>query len=566
MIPREMALFDLGRYEAAVKPLVPLFIFALTTEMALDAIIISDIGGDSLSGSSPLRLEIDGRPATLPAVLNFLENGGKITPPVRDEDRLSWSSAPRLNGIHLFHELERHGFRAELINNYYAEKDLFLRHLEQSPRAVVISTTFIISKQAIRRLVEDVRTHAPGIAVILGGPFVYSSFLLMQKKADPSYETESAGDDFLFLDVRDEPAVDLYIIGRSGHAVLREALKRIRDGRKPEGLPGTAWLDGNRYAFGPPNAENDEVGPGLIPDWSILPDRVFRTEVVPIQASTGCPFKCAYCNFIKDRRLTYVKPLDRLIAELKSVSARGARYVRFIDDNFRLGRMDLDQVCRRLIDEGINLKWMSFIRAGTLKNSDLELLRRAGCVEMQLGLESAAGRILQNMNKEADPGLYAGVVKDLLSAGINASCCFIFGFPGETEETVRRTIQFIKESGHPELEGVFSWSIYPFILAPLSPVYEPGMRKRYDLTGYMMEWKHATMDWKEARGWIKRAFVEIENSGPHYGEENLDLFLGLSAAVRKKFSAGRHKLAKLGVAGRLDREVMIRVFREVLAG
>jgi p-methyltransferase len=532
--------------------------------MGLDAIIISDIGGDSLSGSSPLRLEIDGKPAVLPTVLNFLKNGGRVVPPVIDEDRLSWSSAPKLNGIHLFHELARHGFSAELINNYYAEKDLFLRHLERTPRAVVISTTFIISKQAIRSLVEDIRSHAPGVSIILGGPFVYSSFLLMQKKADPCYETEPAKDDFLFLDVREEPSVDLYIISRSGHAVLREALKRLRGGRKLEGLSGTAWLDGNKYAFGPPGG-NEEADAGLAIDWNILPDRVFRTAVVPIQASTGCPYRCAYCNFIKDRRLTYVKPLDLLIAELKSVSARGARYVRFIDDNFRLGKGDLDQVCRRFIEEGIELQWMSFIRASTLKNSDLELLRRAGCVEMQLGLESADSRILQNMNKQADPTLYAGVVKDLLSAGINASCCFIFGFPGETEETVRRTIQFIRDSGHPGLEGVFSWSIYPFILAPLSPVYESEMRQRYDLSGYMMEWKHATMDWKEARGWIKKAFVEIENSGPHYGEENLDLFLGLSAAGRKNFSAGRHRLAKLAVSGKLDREGMIRVFRETLS-
>ena len=142
--------------------------------------------------------------------------------------------------------------------------------------------------------------------------------------------------------------------------------------------------------------------------------------------------------------MIYVKTDEQLIEELKSVADRGVRYVRFIDDNFRLGQKSLDRFCRRIVDEGIRIRWMTMIKINTLENADLDLLRQAGCYEVALGLESADPAVLANMNKKAKPDTYGPVIRKILSAGINCSCYFLFGFPGETEETIRRTRDFIK--------------------------------------------------------------------------------------------------------------------------
>ncbi len=188
----------------------------------------------------------------------------------------------------------------------------------------------------------------------------------------------------------------------------------------------------------------------------------FQFCVIPLQASSGCPYRCAFCNFVKNRKLTNIKPLNRLVSELKAVSKRGARYVWFIDDNFRLGKHDLNAVCQQLIDEEISVRWMTFIRASALRDVDAQLLRKAGCFEVQLGLESADPQVLVNMNKKATPALYSSVVSKLLSAGINCSCYFIFGFPGETNESVKRTRDFILEHQFPELRGI---CLGPFFLS-----------------------------------------------------------------------------------------------------
>jgi anaerobic magnesium-protoporphyrin IX monomethyl ester cyclase len=532
--------------------------------MGIDAVIIADVGTASLSGSNPLRLEIEGQPATLSVVQSYLKNNGRIVDSVGVEDRASWSSAPRLNGLHLLSYLVNKGFEAELIDRYYQETGLFRRALGKGPRAIVVSTTFIINKQTLRDLTTDLRQAAPGAFIVVGGPFVYSSYMLLARMGEPDYPTELAKEDFLFLEVKDEPDVDLYIVSQQGEDVLVDVLNRLKNGVSLENIPNTAFLN-DSYAFGP--RKDEARGGDIIIDWASpsLPDSVFQKDVVPVQASVGCLHRCAFCNFIKDRSLAFVKPLDRLVTELKQVSRRGARYVRFVDDNFRLGSKDLNEVCLRLIAEGIDLKWMTFIRASTLARADLGLLRNAGCIEVQLGLESAHPLVLKNMNKAADAGLYARVVRDCLSAGINCSCCFVFGFPGETKETVETTIQFIKDSAHPDLEGTFSWSIYPFMVAPLSPIYEPAMRERYGLSGYMKEWSHSTMDWKSARAWITQAFLGIDNSGSHYGEENLDAFFRLLPSKRKEFSICRHRMSKLSLLGTLDRETMIAAFQSVLS-
>jgi radical SAM superfamily enzyme YgiQ (UPF0313 family) len=183
---------------------------------------------------------------------------------------------------------------------------------------------------------------------------------------------------------------------------------------------------------------------------------------------------------------------------------------------------------------------------------------------LQMGLESADTGILKNMNKGADPKLYREVVEGLLGAGINCSCYFMFGFPGETEESARRTRRFIQDLEHPELEGALSWTLFPFSLAPLSPIYEPEMRARFGLTGYMDRWKHATMDSDRAVEHVRESFMELDHSCAIYRGDNLDILRRFSPAQQKRFLVERHRLSKRALEGSLTNEEVISAFGEIL--
>jgi radical SAM superfamily enzyme YgiQ (UPF0313 family) len=528
----------------------------MPAQSALDAIIIADSGVDSLSGTNPLKLNLDGRVGDIQVVTNYIRNNGRIIPPIEGDNHHSWSSAPKLNGIHLSSYLTQKKFNVELIHNYAGEKKHFSSLLSQNPKAVIISTSFIFFKKTLYNLVNDIRSLAPDICIIVGGSFVYYSYLLLGRTKEKEYETRLPADDFLFLKIDNEPEIDLYIISPKGENILCQALDRIQNGHPLDGINNTAILEGNSYSFG--TRTNDFSGvPSEKINWEILPASLFSSGVIPIQASNGCPYDCAFCNFTKDPRFNFVKSIDQLTEELKTVQQRGADYVWFVDDNFRLGRSDLDTVCRRFIDEGIQVKWMCFIRASTLQNTNLALLRRAGCIEVQIGLESGDSTILSNMNKKSNPVMYQEVIRNVLNHGINVSCYFIMGFPGETEATATTTRNFIRTIENSDTEGYLSWSIYPFMLSPLSPVYEPETRKKYGLTGYLKNWQHKTMDYNGAKKLVVKAFLEIEKSGPIYRGDNLDFLEKLSPEKRKMFFMQRHSLAKQALLKELTSENII---------
>jgi len=64
--------------------------------------------------------------------------------------------------------------------------------------------------------------------------------------------------------------------------------------------------------------------------------------------------------------------------------------------------------------------------------------------------------------------------------------------------------------------------IFPFVFAPLSPIYLPENRKKYNLSGYMTEWKHDTMDFIQAYRYAKEFFLRCKNVYPFYGIDEFD--------------------------------------------
>jgi radical SAM superfamily enzyme YgiQ (UPF0313 family) len=507
---------------------------------------------------------VDGRPALIQNIRNYIENNGRIVDPVKGENENHWHCAPKLNGIVLMSHLLKEGFTVELIDSYYDERDRFVEHLKCNPKAVIISTTFIINKSTLARLVEDIRLLAGDIYIIAGGPFVYSSYLLLKRAGDGDYDTASPARDFLFLTGDDRPDVDLFIVDARGEWILSAILDRIIQGRTFSDLPNhVRWEDGE-YVFSP-RGEYGGRQSGLLVDWDVIPERFFASGVMNVQASRGCPFHCEFCNFVKDEKDTHIKPIDALVSELSGLSRRGVKYVRFVDDNFRLGKNDLNTVCQAFIRTNLDIRWMSFIRAGTLANTDLELLKRAGCIDVQIGVESADRNILKNMNKRADPDMYIHVIGDLLNAGINCSCFFLVGFPGETEASFQKTLDFIESIPGPGQSGLFCWTIFSFLLAPLSPVYEPSKRALYDLSGYMDRWKHFSMDSDTARRLIRKAFGEIRHSGPIYSGDNLEMLAALAPGQKKQFFNLRHSLEKRIAEASQDRRAVIDSFSSILS-
>lgn len=530
--------------------------------MSLDAIIISNFGIESLSASNPQRLSLNGRVADIQTIINYLQHDGKIEDPIIDFNKETWSSAPTLNGVVLTSFLNQRGYTTELINDFYRDQKQFVMAIRRNPRLIVISTTFICSKDHLIKVVKDIRQQAPDALIVAGGTFIYQSYRIHERSRESIYSSNEIKQTYLFFD-NNQPAIDIYVVSQRGENTLCELLAALRSNQSLKSIPNTALYENGSVIFTKRVDERTKIEDYYV-NWAELDKSFFSSKVVSIQASVGCPYRCAFCNFTKDRRLVLSKPLEQVITEIKEVVQHGIQYVWFVDDNFLLGDSNLNTSLKRLADENLGIKWMSFIRADALKNIDYNLLRRAGCIEVQLGLESADHSVLRNMNKKADPETYRSVIENLLKVDINCSCYFIFGFPGESIETAQRTRDFIQSIEFPELDGVMSWSLYPYLLAPLSPIFEEEQRRHYGLSGSIFNWSHSTMNTEQAKQEVVKTIQSCERSGAIYRSDNLSLMDAMTKKQKKLFHVVRNELSKKAMEKKLQSSEIIQAFSKVI--
>ena len=130
----------------------------------------------------------------------------------------------------------------------------------------------------------------------------------------------------------------------------------------------------------------------------------------------------------------------------------------------------------------------------------------AGVTEHSLGIESGDQRILNAMNKSAKLERYRYGIKRLNELDIVTFGAFIVGFPSETEESVRNTLEFI-QSTQPTF---FTPQIYYHDVR--SPVHRQA--REFGLTNSGYSWTHNGMDWKTASSWVLQMIRDLPDSTP----------------------------------------------------
>ena len=119
--------------------------------------------------------------------------------------------------------------------------------------------------------------------------------------------------------------------------------------------------------------------------------------------------------------------------------------VYFVDDVFTVNKKRVKKLLRMMIDEKLDMKWKCEARADHLDDEICELMAEAGCQRVKIGFESGSNRILSEVKKlETREEMLEGAAM-LKKAGVPFSAYFMAGFPGETDEDLRQTIDFARK-------------------------------------------------------------------------------------------------------------------------
>lgn len=435
--------------------------------------------------------------------------------------------------LYLGSYLHRRGYSFDYVSRFHRNRERCRQKLEQNEyRCIVITTTLYVSPHPIMEILEFIRDLGVTTPVVIGGPYLFNQHAAMSEEdMAPLLE---------YLDA------DVYVFSSEGEATLVKILDRMREGRDFEGIANIAVAGEDGISFHPLETERNSLEDEPILYELFEPKEI--GEFVSTRTAKSCPFSCEFCGFPERAGKYTYTGLDFVERELDALKELGTvSTINFLDDTFNVPKRRFREMLRLMIDRDYGFKWHSFYRSDHGDAETIELMAESGCEGVFLGIESGCDRILEEMNKAARKKHYFEAIAKFQEVGITTYGSFIIGFPGEDQDSVKETWEFI------ETGGLDYFRAQLFYLDPATPVWR--RREELGIEGGGFEWKHPTMDSDEACDIIERMFLEIKEPTwlPQHGFEDWSLYYlrrkGFSPAEVRQWVDGFDQLVRHRING-----------------
>ena len=252
-----------------------------------------------------------------------------------------------------------------------------------------------------------------------------------------------------------------FVVHREGELTMMELLRALEGRSKVEDVKGISYRKDGIILNNPIREFLGDLDALPFPAWDLFPlDRYLtdpRTEVLKnttemqILATRGCPYQCTFCSSRTERSLgTKYRMRDPklVVDEMDYIYETFKREVfSFMDLAFPLFKKHAMDLCNEIITRGFDKKfrWMTECRVKPLDEELLRLMRKAGCVRVNFGIESGNDQILRSLKKNFATEDVRHAVRMAKNAGIVVDGMFMIGLPGETEEMINETIDFAIE-------------------------------------------------------------------------------------------------------------------------
>lgn len=333
--------------------------------------------------------------------------------------------------------VEESGFDTLLIDAIAEAFDepTFLEKITGFEPDLVLLETSTPSIQVDLALAEQIHQRLPGARLALSGPHV---------TALPRETLQSAA------------WIDFILLGEYEYA-LRDLAGALDKGQDLAGVTGIVWRDrdgGIHTNLPRPLVRNIDVIPW--PARHFLPMQNYRDSFASLPmpgltmwTSRGCPFQCIFCvwpNVMYGSQAYRVRdPID-VVDELEQTAAKyNLRSVSFDDDTFDIGKPRILKLCSEIQSRGIKLPWTAMARADTLDREMLEAMAKAGMYAIKYGVESGVQALVDAANKRLDLEKVKETIRLTKEMCIKVHLTFTLGLPGETEDTIQRTIDWAIE-------------------------------------------------------------------------------------------------------------------------
>jgi len=309
--------------------------------------------------------------------------------------------------------------------------------------------------------------------------------------------------------LNDEPSIDFGFTNEGVYSLLNVLAEDNIDIYNLGHIKGLVWRQNGTPKLNPservvPNDRMDIDLPGYA--WDLLPmkekpldlyrapmwhaeyDQNKRSPYAAIQTSLGCQFGCDFCMInILNRNdeeeigvaghyslMRYWSP-EFIIKEFDKLVELGVHTIKITDEMFLLNRKYYVPLCEMLRDRGYGkfLRMWAYSRVDTIRRPDLlKLVREAGIKWLALGIESGDKTVRLEVSKGRFEDVDINkVIQQVHDADIEVMANYIFGLPGDTKESMQKTLDLSKEL------CTFGWNAYAAMALPGSKLYKDAIEK-----------------------------------------------------------------------------------------
>lgn len=324
------------------------------------------------------------------------------------------------------HEVEILDVNAERIEN-----EEVCKRLEKYVSFDIIGIGGLITTyEYIKKLVFEIRKIIPNAKIVLGGGVVTENPTLLLGKT---------------------PA-DIAVFGE-GEITIKE----LAEGKELKNILGICYKENGNIVQNKPRPLIQDLDSLPFPAWDLIPMDIYikncsvagmfnKNTEMNVLSARGCPYNCRYCWHMFGVGSRY-RSAENIIAEVNELKKKyNVEFILFSDETFAISKDRVVNFCKKYIESGVGLQWACFSRTNQVDKEMVDIMKKAGCRWVGYGIESGSQKILDNMNKRVTVEQAENAIRLTRNAGIYANTTFMFGYPGETLETIKETLNFCKRN------------------------------------------------------------------------------------------------------------------------
>lgn len=201
-------------------------------------------------------------------------------------------------------------------------------------------------------------------------------------------------------------------------------------------------------------------------------------------SSRGCPYSCSYCDRSVFKRSFRYNSADYLYNHLKYMNERfGIKHINFYDDQFTFNRKRVEAFADLMIEKKLGMTFNCAARAEHLDFDLLKKMKAAGCWMISLGIETGDQNLLARHRQNPDLQMLASKVRLIKKAGIRVKALMMIGLPGESEASVKRSMDYLFSLPVDDL------NLAKFTPFPGSPIYSQIKESGSSLGTFHEDWE-----------------------------------------------------------------------------